>query len=84
MMKAFGFTYQVFLATRPEEYLGSEEEWDRATAALQTALEMRGLDYEIDEGGGAYNFRMDPFLDKYRKESKYKKLLKYMRTLIRN
>ncbi len=54
MMKAFGFTYQVFLATRPEEYLGTIEEWDRATAALQAALDMRGLNYEIDEGGGVF------------------------------
>jgi len=54
MMKAFGFTYRAFLATRPEQYLGTVEEWDRAIAALEAALEQRGLDYEIDEGGGVF------------------------------
>jgi hypothetical protein len=54
MMKAFGFRYRTFLATRPEKYLGTEEEWDRATAALRAALEKRNLDYEVDEGGGVF------------------------------
>jgi threonyl-tRNA synthetase len=54
MMKAFGFEYQAFLATRPEQYLGTEEEWERATAALRAALEDRDLEYEIDEGGGVF------------------------------
>jgi len=54
MMKAFGYEYRAFLATRPEKYLGTEEEWDRATAALRAALDKRGLDYEIDEGGGVF------------------------------
>jgi len=54
MMKTFGFEYQAFLATRPEQYLGTEEEWEQATAALRAALEKRGLDYEVDEGGGVF------------------------------
>jgi threonyl-tRNA synthetase len=54
MMKAFGFRYRTFLATRPEKYLGTEEEWDRATAALRAALEKRRLDYEVDEGKGVF------------------------------
>ncbi len=54
MMKAFGFEYEVFLATRPEQYLGTVEEWDRATGALETALARRGVDYEIDEGKGVF------------------------------
>ena len=54
MMKAFGFRYRTFLATRPEKYLGTEEEWERATSALRAALEKRGLDYQVDEGGGVF------------------------------
>ncbi len=54
MMRSFGYTYKAYLATRPEKYLGTVEEWDRATAALRAALERRGLDYEIDEGGGIF------------------------------
>jgi threonyl-tRNA synthetase len=55
MMKDFGFTYECFLATRPEDSsLGTDEQWERATAALKLALERRGLSYELDEGGGAF------------------------------
>ena len=44
-----------YLATRPKEkFLGTEAEWDFATAALRQALERRGLPYEVDEGGGAF------------------------------
>ena len=54
MMEAFDYTCSYYLATRPEKYLGTEEEWDHATACLAEALERRGLDYEIDEGGGVF------------------------------
>lgn len=54
MLKAFGYTYSMYLATRPEKYLGTEDEWDRATEACRSALERRGLSYEIDEGGGVF------------------------------
>ncbi len=54
MLKAFGYTYSMYLATRPEKYLGTETEWDRATEACRSALERRGLSYEIDEGGGVF------------------------------
>jgi len=55
ILKAFHYDYVAYLATRPKEkYLGTEAEWDFATAALKQALEIRGLPYEIDEGGGAF------------------------------
>ncbi|MBN1341716.1 MAG: threonine--tRNA ligase [Phycisphaerae bacterium] len=54
MMRSFGYEYRAYLATRPEKYLGTEQEWDRATAELRAALERRNLDYEIDEGGGVF------------------------------
>ena len=54
MMHAFGYKYQAFLATRPEKYLGTEEEWNYSTEALRKALESRGLPYEVDEGGGVF------------------------------
>ena len=54
MMRSFGYTYRAYLSTRPEEYLGTLEEWDRATNALREALERRDLDYEVDEGAGVF------------------------------
>ncbi|HUV38480.1 MAG TPA: threonine--tRNA ligase, partial [Planctomycetota bacterium] len=54
MMEAFGYTCSYYLATRPEKYLGTPEEWEHATACLKEALERRGLAYEIDEGGGVF------------------------------
>jgi len=54
MMKSFGFKYKIFLATRPEKYIGTDEVWERATNALKEALERFGAQYEIDPGGGVY------------------------------
>jgi threonyl-tRNA synthetase len=54
MMTTFGYTYKAYLATRPAKYLGTVEEWERATNELRLALERRGLAYEIDEGGGVF------------------------------
>lgn len=54
MMATFGYKYSAYLATRPEKYLGTEEEWEYSTEALRRALEERGLDYEVDEGGGVF------------------------------
>ena len=54
MLKAFGYPYSIELATRPEKALGSNEEWETAIQALRTVLERRGLDYKVDEGGGAF------------------------------
>jgi threonyl-tRNA synthetase len=51
----FGFTdVRVVIATRPEERLGSDEVWDKAEAALQAAVEVRGLPYETVVGEGAF------------------------------
>ncbi|HVI06544.1 MAG TPA: threonine--tRNA ligase [Sphingomicrobium sp.] len=46
--------YQVKLATRPDERIGTDEEWDRAEAELETALKETGLSYEILPGEGAF------------------------------
>ncbi|HUP67935.1 MAG TPA: threonine--tRNA ligase [Sphingomicrobium sp.] len=46
--------YQVKLATRPDERIGSDEEWDRAEADLETALKETGLEYEVLPGEGAF------------------------------
>ena len=55
MLTDFGYTYDAFLATRPKDkYLGTEEEWAWATEALREALLRRGVDYQVDEGGGAF------------------------------
>lgn len=54
MMKTFGYTYKTYLATRPEKSLGTDEEWEMATGALEAALKKRKLDYEIDPGGGVF------------------------------
>jgi threonyl-tRNA synthetase len=50
----FGFEPRLELSTRPEKRIGSDEMWDRAEAALQGALDARGLSYEINEGDGAF------------------------------
>lgn len=50
----FGFAYDVELSTRPENSIGSEEEWEQATAALQNAMEGIGVKYTINEGDGAF------------------------------
>jgi threonyl-tRNA synthetase len=54
MLATFGYPYTIELATRPEKALGSEEEWDFAVGQLRSVLEARGLDYAVDEGGGAF------------------------------
>ncbi|MDL2272658.1 threonine--tRNA ligase [Desulfovibrio sp. OttesenSCG-928-I05] len=50
----FGFNIRFGVATRPEKYIGTEEAWDKATAALKLALEHQGIDYVINEGDGAF------------------------------
>ena len=50
----FGFKYHVELSTRPEDSMGSDEEWELATNSLQGALDDLGLDYVINEGDGAF------------------------------
>jgi len=54
MMKAFGYEYGCFLATRPEKSLGTDEEWDHSTEALREALAARDAAYQVDEGGGVF------------------------------
>ena len=50
----FGFKYSVELSTRPEDSMGSDEDWDAATNGLKNALEQLGLPYTINEGDGAF------------------------------
>jgi len=52
--KVFGFNYHVELSTRPEKSMGTEEQWETATKALQEALNARNMDYRINEGDGAF------------------------------
>ena len=50
----FGFKYHVELSTRPEDSMGSDEDWEMATDALRGALDDLGLDYVVNEGDGAF------------------------------
>lgn len=52
--KVFNFTYHVELSTRPENSMGSDEDWELATNALKGALDELHLDYIINEGDGAF------------------------------
>jgi threonyl-tRNA synthetase len=55
LWRDFGFTdVHAYLATRPEKSVGEPERWEQATESLRMALEIEGLDYELDEGGGAF------------------------------
>ena len=53
-MELFGFEYSLELSTRPEKSIGSDEDWERATAALTKALITSGKKYDINEGDGAF------------------------------
>jgi threonyl-tRNA synthetase len=55
MLRTIGFEkYQIYLSTRPDKAIGEEENWEKATRALRLALEKQELDFEVDEGGGAF------------------------------
>lgn len=54
MYKVFGLEYRVELSTRPEKSMGTEEQWENATAALKDVLEQRGMTYKINPGDGAF------------------------------
>jgi threonyl-tRNA synthetase len=55
MLRAFGFQdFAIYLATRPEKYVGIPERWDQGEKALKRALDAQGLPYKMDEGGGAF------------------------------
>jgi threonyl-tRNA synthetase len=55
VLRTFGFTeYEVFLSTKPEKAVGTEENWAIATAALEAALKSRNITYQIDPGEGVF------------------------------
>ncbi|MBL7165262.1 MAG: threonine--tRNA ligase [Dehalococcoidales bacterium] len=55
MWQAFGFDdYKIYIATRPEKAIGTEEQWQQASAALSKVVEDMQLPYEVDKGGGAF------------------------------
>ncbi|MBI5057077.1 MAG: threonine--tRNA ligase [Nitrospirae bacterium] len=55
ILATFGFSdYDIYLSTRPEKYVGTEDAWKKATDALQQALTHKGLKYEIDPGEGVF------------------------------
>ncbi len=62
----FGFAYEVELSTRPENSMGSDEEWELATNALSSAMDAIGVTYSINEGDGAF---YGPKLDFHLKDS---------------
>jgi threonyl-tRNA synthetase len=55
ILSTFGFDdYEIFLSTRPDDYVGDEERWELATEALEGAMEKTDLDYDINPGEGAF------------------------------
>ena len=62
----FGFEYAVELSTRPENSIGTDEEWEEATNALANAMDSIGVPYRINEGDGAF---YGPKLDFHLKDS---------------
>src|SRR5210317_768470 len=55
ILETFGFDqYDIYLSTRPEKYVGSEEHWQKSTDALKQALEKRELEYQLDPGEGVF------------------------------
>ena len=67
--KTFGFMYHVELSTRPEDSMGSDELWERATDALRDALKDLNMDYIVNEGDGAFygpkiDFHLQDCLDR--------------------
>ncbi|PKM87437.1 MAG: threonine--tRNA ligase [Firmicutes bacterium HGW-Firmicutes-12] len=54
LYKRFGFEYHVELSTKPEDSMGTDEEWAMATNALEEALKAIGMDYKINPGDGAF------------------------------
>jgi len=55
ILQSFGFhEYKIYLSTRPEKYVGSDEGWESATKALETALNNKNLDFEVDPGEGVF------------------------------
>ncbi len=54
IMSTFGFEYEAEISTRPEKSIGTDEMWEHATNSLKEACERHNLDYEINEGDGAF------------------------------
>ncbi|MBI4126972.1 MAG: threonine--tRNA ligase, partial [Deltaproteobacteria bacterium] len=55
VLSAFGFSdYEIFLSTKPEKRVGSDEAWEAATTALEKALKKSGLPYQVDPGEGVF------------------------------
>jgi threonyl-tRNA synthetase len=54
VMGIFGFEYEMELSTRPEKSIGSDDDWERATSALLSALKDTGRPFEVNEGDGAF------------------------------
>jgi len=55
ILRTFGFTeFEVYVSTKPEKAVGSDENWAQATSALEAALKSRGVAYEIDPGEGVF------------------------------
>jgi threonyl-tRNA synthetase len=62
----FGFDYKLELSTRPDNRLGTDEQWDLTEGALQGALDSKGLEYEINPGDGAF---YGPKIDMHMRDS---------------
>ena len=55
LLTTYGFDrYDIYLSTRPEKYVGTVDNWEKATDALRNALEIKGLPYQIDPGEGVF------------------------------
>ncbi|HKK92483.1 MAG TPA: threonine--tRNA ligase [Longimicrobiales bacterium] len=54
MLETFGYPYTIELATKPEKALGADEDWENAERVLADTLDARGVEYTIDQGGGAF------------------------------
>ena len=55
MLRSFGFSqYKIYLSTRPEKSIGEEADWEKAERSLRGALEQAKVDYQVDQGAGAF------------------------------
>lgn len=55
ILQSFGFfEYKIYLSTRPDKYVGADEDWETATKALENALNNKKLDFEVDPGEGVF------------------------------
>lgn len=54
LLNSFEFKYTMELSTKPDKFIGDDDVWESATQSLKNALEKNNIEYEIDEGGGAF------------------------------